>query len=459
MTEFENGNNGKRGRVGFFSPPSPAPTISSPDEVQKAYRYWRFRIMATTMIGYALYYFVRKNISLALPAMEADLGISKADLGLFLTLHGVLYGISKFFNGFIGDRSNPRTFMAVGLLLSAGMNICFGMSSGLWAFGIFWMLNGWAQGMGFPPCARSITHWFSPGERPIKFSIWNTSHSIGAAIIAALAGYLATYDWRLCFFIPAGIAIVGTVFILISLRDTPASLGLPPVEEYMGEVEAPSDASETSAEPEFKLLVMQRIFMNPLMWVLAFANFFVYVVRYALFDWGPSYLHEARGLELSQAGWVMASFEISGIFGMLVGGVVTEKVFRGHAGRASVVYMALCSLFIFLFWKLDTSSTFVSSLLLCGTGFFIYGPQCLVGVIAANLSTKRAAATAIGLTGLFGYLSTIFSGWGLGVIVDNSGWNYGFRLVVISAGIATVLFLFLWKVGPHTELATSQSKE
>jgi len=141
---------------------------------------------------------------------------------------------------------------------------------------------------------------------------------------------------------------------------------------------------------------------------------------------------------------------------MLVGGVVAEKVFRGHSGRASAAYMVLCTFFIFLFWHQAASSTFVSSLYLCATGFFIYGPQCLVGVIAANLSTKHAAATAIGLTGLFGYISTVFSGWGLGYIVDRHGWNFGFQLVVLSACLAAILFIFLWRVGPHTELAADR---
>ena len=45
--------------------------------------------------------------------------------------------------------------------------------------------------------------------------------------------------------------------------------------------------------------------------------------------------------------------------------------------------------------------------ILCLAGFFIYGPQALVGIHAANLATKRAAATAIGLTGLFAYADAV----------------------------------------------------
>ena len=133
----------------------------SPD-VAKKFKYWQTRTIIASMIGYALFYFVRKNLSIAMPAMQTDLGITKTELGLFLTLHGLIYGVSKFANGFIGDRVNARYFMVSGLVLSAICNIVFGFSSAVLVFGLVWMLNGWFQGMGFPPCARLMTHWIPP---------------------------------------------------------------------------------------------------------------------------------------------------------------------------------------------------------------------------------------------------------------------------------------------------------
>jgi OPA family glycerol-3-phosphate transporter-like MFS transporter/OPA family sugar phosphate sensor protein UhpC-like MFS transporter len=74
-----------------------------------------------------------------------------------------------------------------------------------------------------------------------------------------------------------------------------------------------------------------------------------------------------------------------------------------------------------LFWKLPGQSRWLSTLLLCCAGFFIYGPQALVGTVTANLATKRAAATAIGFTSIFAYASTVLSGWGLGLLVQRQG--------------------------------------
>ena len=83
-----------------------------PAAADRRYRYWQTRILISSIIGYALYYFVRNNLSVAMPAMEQALHLSKSQLGLFLTMHGLLYGVSKFLNGFVGDRVNARWMMA-----------------------------------------------------------------------------------------------------------------------------------------------------------------------------------------------------------------------------------------------------------------------------------------------------------------------------------------------------------
>ena len=405
------------------------------------FKYWQTRTIIATMIGYALFYFVRKNLSIAMPAMQADLGITKTELGLFLTLHGLIYGLSKFINGFIGDRVNARYFMVTGLVLSAICNVVFGFSSAVLVFGIVWMLNGWFQGMGFPPCARMLTHWVPPRELATKMSVWNTSHSIGAGLVVIVCGYVVSLGWRWCFFVPSIIALLGAVGVWFTMRDTPQSVGLPAlVPEGLTKEEA--EHEDTSAE--FKAFVRKQGFLNPYIWVIAVANFFVYVIRYVVLDWGPTLLSEWKGVSIEHAGWMVAAFEISGIIGMLAAGWATDRFFGGRSPRVCVFCMGFATLFIFLFWLLDTPPMWLASLLLMAAGFFIYGPQALVGIAAANMATKRAAATAGGFTGLFGYASTLVSGWGLGYLATNYGWSLAIS-VLIGIGITgTLVFMLAW---------------
>jgi OPA family glycerol-3-phosphate transporter-like MFS transporter/OPA family sugar phosphate sensor protein UhpC-like MFS transporter len=106
--------------------------------------------------------------------------------------------------------------------------------------------------------------------------------------------------------------------------------------------------------------------------------------------------------------------------------------------------MILAGVSVFLFWRIPGQSELATATLLGAAGFFIYGPQCLLAVTAANLATKKAAATAIGLTSIFGYASTVLSGWGLGALVQHYGWEVAFAGLIIVAAIGSMLFALAW---------------
>ena len=432
---------GSRWLPKFLWPPPPAPQITDPEQIQREYAYYRPRILVWTTIGYAAFYFVRKNLSIAMPVMEKQLGISKSQLGLFLTLHGVLYGISKFGNGVVGDRADGRKFMAVGLAASAVLNVCFGFSTGIVAFGIIWMINGYFQGMGYPPCARLLAHWFSPKELATKMAYWNASHSLGGAGILILCGYLVSYNpgnWQICFFVPAGIALAIAAALLLWLRDTPESIGLP---EIAGtHVAAPVPEAQQTAK-EFRAFLWERVFSDKYIWIVSMANFFVYVLRYAIFDWGPTMLKEVKGIELKDAAWMVAGFEFAGLVGIVSSGWMTDRLFRGRGAPLCIFYMLAAGTTIFLFWMAPPKVMWLNTALLAAAGFFIYGPQALAAVIVVKLATKRAAATAVGLTSIFGYASTVVTGWGLGMVAETYGWDYVFGSLLGFAAVGAILFV------------------
>jgi len=439
----------RKGLLGIFQPAPPVPvTLTDPAEIAAKYRRWQMRVLIFSIFGYAMFYFVRKNLGVAMPFMGKDLGITKEALGLFLTLHGVIYGVSKFANGFLADRANACVFMSTALLASALLNVWFGLSSTVVAFGLIWMLNGWFQGMGFPPCARLLANWFPPKQLATKFSIWNSSHNIGSILIVLLCGFLVSGsffapNWRLCFLVPAAIAIFAAVLIWFMMPDTPPSVGLPEVEGTQ------TQAEEHESQKDFKAFLFQQVFSNKYIWILSVANFFVYTIRYAVFDWGPTLLTEARHIQILHAAWMIAGFEIFGLIGAVLGGWITDRFLGGRAARACVVYMALAGVSVLLLWKIQTQSELLITGLLCATGFFVYGPQCLLAIACANLATKRAAATAVGLTSIFGYASTVLSGWGLGFVVQHYGWNAGFAGLIGCAAIGTLLFITAWPAKAH----------
>lgn len=430
------------------SPTSSPRTQSAAPEPESAeaalFRRWQVRTLVGAMFGYAAFYFVRKNLSFAMPAMQSDLGISKADLGIFLTLHGLLYGVSRFVNGMWADRANARYFMVAGLLLSVGANVFFGFSSSVLLLGVAWMINGWVQGMGFPPCCRLMTHWFRPERLASTMSVWNTSHSIGAAVASVACGYFVLLGWRWCFFGPAILCTLAGLVLFIVLRDTPRSVGLPEISTG----EAAPEAGEDRSSADYKAFVRNQVFLNPFIWLISLANFFVYILRFAILDWGPTLLKEMKHFPVQKSGWMVGAFEVSGIIGMLLAGWITDRVFRGRGARTCVFCMIGACGALLLFWQFG-STPGMATALLAAAGFFIYGPQALIGIIASNLATKRAAATAAGFTGLFGYASTIVSGWGLGLLVEKAGWHIAFGALLALGAVGTVMFILAWRAPAH----------
>lgn len=418
------------------------------------------------MIGYALYYFVRKHFSIAMPAMESVLGINKTQLGLFLTLNGIIYGFSRFANGFLADRMSRRKLMTIGLILSAAVNlgICFSPNmngfiqvidnegkatlSLVYIIGSLWVLNGYFQGMGVPPCMSLMAHWIPRNELATKQSIWNASHSIGAGIIVAVCGFilnkLGYSAWQLCFAVPAAIAIVGAIVVYFLLRDTPSSVGLPELEELEAE-SVPSKISPKISPKAYKELVSKLVFGNKLIWILAISNFCIYVVRFTILDWGATFLTQYKGMDISTAGSTVATTEIiGGILGMLIAGWFTDKYMKSRAHRTCLICFIGATLSFFLFWKTPQSLNWLSIVWLILSSFFVYGPQALLGIAATNQATKHACATANGILGIFGYASTTVSGLVFGYLAQHYGWDSVFLVSVIIGTVGAVVTALMW---------------
>ena len=443
-------------------------------QTAKKYNYWQWRTLITLMIGYALYYFVRKHFSVVMPAMEETLGISKVQLGLFLTLNGIIYGFSRFVNGFLADRFSRKKLMSAGLVLSALTNfaICFSPSMNsfmnvldtdgkatmtlVYIIGSLWVLNGYFQGMGVPPCISLMAHWIKPSELATKQSIWNASHSIGAGLISVICGFLLNHygysSWQLCFAVPAAIALVGAVALFFTLKDTPSSVGLPEIEDLdkeEGKVnadEAPVSHPADLTGPAFKKFINKLVFANPLIWILAVSNFCIYVVRFTILDWGATFLTQYKGMEISTAGTVVAASElVGGILGMLVAGWFTDKFMKSRAHRTCFICTVGATLSFFLFWKSPEGAPWLSALFICLSSFFIYGPQALLGTAASQQATKYACATANGILGIFGYASTAISGVTFGYLADNYGWDSVFLVAVIIGLVGAAVVALMWK--------------
>ena len=321
----------------WFSPAPPTPRLP-PAEVARLYPRYRWRVFESAFIAYATFYIVRNNFAPVSREIGAALHYDNSMIGDIIAGTSIAYGLGKLVMGYFADRSDARKYAAAGMLLSAALNFMFGATTQYWAHLILWTLNGFVQGMGYGPCTRGLSHWYSVKERGAIFGVWNISHNIGGGIAGFLAAKCAEHwGWASAFYVPGVIATLCAFYLFWRMRDTPQAEGLPPVEEYKNDY-PPDERGDHERELSARELLFKYILPNKMLWVLSIANIFVYIARYAMVDWGPTYLKEVKGASLAQGGFSTLVIEFAGAAGMLTMGWLSDKL-GGRRARVSVMAM------------------------------------------------------------------------------------------------------------------------
>jgi OPA family glycerol-3-phosphate transporter-like MFS transporter len=278
-------------------------------------------------------------------------------------------------------------------------------------------------------------------------AIWNVAHNVGGGLIGPLAilGIAIFGDWQSKLYFPALIGILIAFVAYLLVRDTPQSCGLPNIEAFKNDY--PKDYQK-SHEKEFsaKEIFFTYVFKNKTLWLIAIANAMIYLVRYGVLDWAPTYLEEVKGFSVEESGWAYFAYEYAGIPGTLLCGWISDKVFSGRRAPAIVIYMLLVMAAVFVYWQNPPGHIVIDNIALVAIGFLIYGPVMLIGVQALDLVPKKAAGTAAGLTGLFGYLGgALFANIAIGFIVDHLGWDASFMFIMSACAISILFTTFTWK--------------
>lgn len=438
--------------MGFklFPPPAAHQPLLPESTIKSIYSKERIKVFVGIFLGYSAYYFVRKNFSFAIPELQ-NLGYSKFELGVASSALSIAYGFSKFLMGNISDRSNARFFLSIGLVLSAFTMIFMGLvpfaTSSIAIMFALLFINGWFQGMGWPACGRVVAHWYSVRERGTAMSIWNLAHNLGGFLVGPLTvlGLELFANWHAKLYFPGLVAILFALVALLLIRDTPQSVGLPPIEEYNNDYPKSYDAKTQEQEFSAKEIFLKYVLNNRLLWYIAIANAFIYLVRNGIVNWAPTFLQEAKNYSQSEAAWAAGGYELAAIPGTLLCGFISDKVFKGRRAPVTIIYMFMTLIAVLVYWKSLDSSHLLQNISLWSIGFFIYGPVMLIGVQAIDLVPKKAAGTAAGLTGLFGYfIGDLLANAALGRLVDQQGWDVSFIVIAASCLLAIFFTSFTW---------------
>lgn len=433
------------------------PTLDLPVEERRKMWFKPFmQSYLVVFIGYMAMYLIRKNFNIAQNDMIETYGLTKTDLGLIGLGFSITYGIGKTVVSYYADGKNTKQFVPFMLILSAICMLGFSASMGggsvaLFLMVAFYALSGFFQSTGGSSSYSTITKWTPRKKRGTFLGFWNLSHNVGGAAAAgvALFGANVFFDGHVIgmFVFPSIIALIVGFVGLRYGSDSPEAYGLGKAEELFEEEVSEEDRHAEEEQLTKWQIFVQYVLRNKVIWLLCFANIFLYIVRIGIDQWSPVYAYQELGFSKDAAISGFALFEVGALVGTFLWGYLSDLANGRRALTACVALILI--VFTLEFYQFATNEIMYLTALFV-LGFLVFGPQLLIGVAAVGFVPKKAIAVADGVKGTFAYLiGDSFAKLGLGMIADGTpifgltGWGGTFAALDTSAIVCMVLLAFV----------------
>ena len=395
----------------------------------------RLRVFVLTWVSYATYYFARKNFPVAKRTIQTELGISTAGLAAIDTGYLATYAIGQFAGGWLGDRIGSRRMIGYGMIASAFLIAAFGASSSASLFALFFGLNGFVQATGWPGNVKAMAAWYGPTERGAVMGFWSTCFQVGPLVATALAAFLLThFGWRTAFFGPAvWVALVGIV-VLLFLQEGP--------HEHEPLSIRPPQASRATVRA-----AAREALRNPVVWLLGASYFGMKLIRYCIDFWLPYYLEKNLGYPRDTAAYVSTAFQFGGIFGAILVGWISDRLFPGRRGAIAAICTVLLAGALALYGRVAPMGLWTNFAAMALVGFFLFGPDALIsGVAAQDLGGPLASATVAGVINGCGSVGAIAQGVLVAGVSSRFGWQAVFQALMLLAVISSVALGAVWRL-------------
>jgi sugar phosphate permease len=416
-------------------------------------RLWRRRILVSTWLAYAGLYFCRKPFYLAKATLGTDLGLSVAELGEAGVAFLICYTVGQYGTAALGHRYGARNLLLTGIAVSIGCNVAFGFANNYWTLMCFMALNGFAQATGWATVVGTLGEWTARKERGTLMGVWGTCYQLGGVAANMWAAFWLARQGTKGAFLAASAVLFGVWFVVYFWqRNRPEDVGLPAVEDDTLE-ESISPVSPDSSVPSLAVASFpprefpsssvsapdastdspwtRALIIN--IGLIGIFYFGIKFVRYAIWSWAPFFLENNFGMAPDDAGYLSTLFDLAGFAGVVVAGLLSDRLFGGRRALPSFLMLIGMMLGCAALFNFGGDSTLAFGACLTLIGFMLFGPDSLLsGAGAVDIGSPRTAVAAAG----------IINGTGsLGAVVQELVVS---RLYQQTPGDVTPVFATLW---------------
>lgn len=414
--------------------------LAPPDESFTAYLARRRQVFAVVYLGYAGAYLVRNNVKVFSDLLAEERGWSAQEVGYVLTGFTLTYGLAKLVMGIAVDRGSERRIFALCLAaaavccaIMAGLGSVAAMVAAMAVIGVF-------QGALAPAALTTIGAWYPNAMRGSRVAIWNTSQNVGAGLLPVIgaAGFalFGVHDWRIAFWLPGLIVLLGAAWIYRVGADRPWQEGFPTLTEMYGAAGVPR--LQHTNQGSYWRMIRVHVLTNRLLVTVGVINALLYLARFGVLNWMPIYLARDHGFTLGQTSTAMVFFEWGALPGALAFAALAWRWPNRTATAAAGGTVLLAAVIWLYAGTVEFDAILIIALVL---GALTYGPQVTVNILTLNFVSPRATGLAVGFVGLGGYLvGEIAANLAMPAIAEQIGWSAGFTLLSVTSLVAAALY-------------------
>jgi OPA family glycerol-3-phosphate transporter-like MFS transporter len=398
-------------------------------------RFWL--IGSFCWLAYVSAYFGRVNLSISLPYLHSLYGFPKASLGIVAGGFFTAYAAGQLINGTLGDRFNPRYFVALGLFCAGLNNILFGNVRRLVPMFLFWTMNGYFQSMLWGPLIRIIAE-VTPRKHLHKMTLlFSSSTVLGYLLSYTLVGRLALFlGWKAGFFIPGAI-LIGIALLWVWLfRDSAHHKASSPPQNAaaLPETAAPQ---RTGSSRESTLAFILRSGL----WIVALVSMLQGSVKEGLTLWGPALFSESRFLSMDMVLFIMFLVPFMN-FAALAACSFAHRLFK-HQEKPITVFFLITALISASALRISMAFSLIPMVIaISGLTMAIFAiNNTLTSFLPLNFQKERRVSAAAGFLDCAVYAGAAVSGPLAGLVADRFGWSGVINSWIAVCGLAIPIAL------------------
>ncbi len=387
-----------------------------------------FMLFAATTINYL----DRQILSILKPILDHELGWTDAQYGMIMSIFQASYAVGLTMFGWIIDKYGARMGFAISIIWWSVGALSHAFAVGVKSMGLSRVILGLGEGGNFPASIKTVTNWFSSGERVFATTLFNSGANVGALVAPATIPFIAAaWGWQSAF-IAAG--VLGFIWVIFWLR-MPKNPRVKLAEASAALAQAEKEEARASI-PWRKLLAYRQS------WSLILVRFLTDPIWWFFLFWLPDFFSKHFGYNIKESALPLIVIYALVTVLSILGGTLTK--FLANRGwslnkvrKISMLIFACCVVPV-IFVQYFDMWTIVAVLGLAGGAHQAWSAS--VYTLGSDMFPKSDVASITGLSGMAGQIGSVLFQTAVGLTLSwfaaQGNASHGYDIIFMVCGSA-----------------------